>query len=311
MLSEDGGVMGTAHGEGAAPCPVAIVGAGAIGLTLAGALAAGGHPLTVCGGRPFAAITLTATDGTVARWPVAHTADPATVAATPLIVVAVKAPDTPAIGPWLRALAGPGSTVVVAQNGIEQRERVAPFVGDARIVPAVVYTNVERTGVGAATVRHPVSGPDLAVPDDPAGREVAARFNAGGLIAAPEADFRAALWTKLLINIVGNSLTALTGRRVEVVRDPAIAAVGRDLLAEAVAVARAEGVPFPADQPERTLAWLRVLPPGATSSMLQDRLAGRPLEYDALTGAVVRAAERHGLPVPINRTLLALLAALQ
>ena len=49
--------------------------------------------------------------------------------------------------------------------------------------------------------------------------------------------------------------------------------------------------------------------PEAGTSMLYDRLAGRPLEHEALTGALVEAADRHGIPVPVNRTLLALLSA--
>ena len=52
------------------------------------------------------------------------------------------------------------------------------------------------------------------------------------------------------------------------------------------------------------------LSPASGSSMLYDRLAGRPLEYDALTGAVVRMAGRHGIPVPLNCAMLALLEAL-
>jgi 2-dehydropantoate 2-reductase len=43
--------------------------------------------------------------------------------------------------------------------------------------------------------------------------------------------------------------------------------------------------------------------------MLADRLAGRPTEHDEITGAVVRAAKRHGLDVPLNRAMLALLMA--
>jgi 2-dehydropantoate 2-reductase len=50
--------------------------------------------------------------------------------------------------------------------------------------------------------------------------------------------------------------------------------------------------------------------PTSGSSMLYDRLAGQPLEYDALTGTVVRMAEQHGIPVPLNRAMLALLEAL-
>ena len=60
----------------------------------------------------------------------------------------------------------------------------------------------------------------------------------------------------------------------------------------------------------RTLAFYDALPPDTGSSMLFDRLAGRPLEHQGLTGAVVRAADRHGIDVPLNRAILALLEGL-
>lgn len=286
---------------------MAVVGAGAIGTALAGALAATGHAVTVCGGRPMDRIELTE-DGRARSWPVKYTTDPADIDRHELLVLAVKAQDTPGVVPWLRAVAGPRTTVVVAQNGVEQRERVAPYVGEAHVVPAVVYLNAERTAVGRVVLRH-AGEADLSVPDDEVSLDIAVRLRAGGLRVAVEHDFRTVLWSKLLTNITGNPLTALTGRRIEVLREPGVAAVATALLTEAAAVARVEGAALPDDQPARTLRWLQELPDGCTTSMLQDRLAGRPLEYDALTGAVVRAAERHGIPVPTNRTVLALLAA--
>jgi 2-dehydropantoate 2-reductase len=79
------------------------------------------------------------------------------------------------------------------------------------------------------------------------------------------------------------------------------------LLREAAEVARADGAVIAADQPERTVAWLGTLPADAPTSMLADRLAGRGLEHDALTGAVLRAATRHRVEAPLVEALHALL----
>ncbi|MEE1799251.1 2-dehydropantoate 2-reductase [Streptomyces sp. JV176] len=290
--------------------PVALIGAGAIGLSLASALARAGRSITVCGGRePVDRIEVTE-DGTPETWPVRHVTDPAGIAGHTTAIVAVKAHHTAAVSEWLRALARPGSTVLVAQNGVEQRERVLPHVRPAHIVPSVVYLNVERTAPGRARLRR-VGALDIALPDDAAGAALAAELEAGGMRTSTEADLKTVAWTKLLTNITANPLTALTGRRADVMRDPGIERVARRLMTEAVLAGRAEGAALTEAHIDRAVDWLQHVPEGSTTSMREDRLAGRALEYDALTGAVVRAAERHGIDVPANRSILALLAAIE
>ncbi|MDO0934966.1 2-dehydropantoate 2-reductase [Streptomyces sp. DG2A-72] len=290
--------------------PVAVIGAGAIGLSLASALARTGRPITVCGGRtPIDHIEITE-DGVPQSRPVRHVTDPAAIAEHTTAVVAVKAHHTPTAADWLRALARPEVTVLVAQNGVEHRERVLPYVGPARIVPSVVYLNVERTQPGHAILRR-VGTHDVAVPDDADGVALAAELNAGGIRTSTEADFTTVAWAKLLTNITANPLTALTGRRAEVMRDPEIERIGRRIMAEAVEVGRADGAVLTDEHIDRAMHWLQHVPEGSTTSMREDRLAGRPLEHDALTGAVARAAERHGIDVPANRFVLALLSAIE
>ena len=116
---------------------------------------------------------------------------------------------------------------------------------------------------------------------------------------------------ELLGNLAVNPITALTMRRREVFRDPAARALALSLLEEAVVVGRAAGAKLAEDQAQRTLKELSGYSASGGSSMLYDRIAGKPLEHEYLTGAVVRAAERHAISVPVNRTILALLEALK
>jgi len=97
---------------------------------------------------------------------VRHATCPAHIVGHRLVVLAVKAQHTGEVGHWLRTIAGPETTVLVAQNGIEHLERVAPYVGDSGVVPAAVYVPVDRPEPGRAIVRWP-AGRDLAVPADP------------------------------------------------------------------------------------------------------------------------------------------------
>lgn len=287
--------------------PVAVIGLGAIGTVLAAALAEAGHDVVVCGRRRVDHVELTNGDGT-RTYPVRWVAEPADVGAYGWVVLATKIHNTPDVAPWLRATTDESSRVVVAQNGIDHAARVSPLVAGA-VVPTIVYINAERTGPGGAYAR-PTSAHELVVPDDDGGRAAAGLFAASGLHVEPVADFRTAAWRKLLTNVVGNPITALTCRRAEVMHEPRVTELAMSLLRETVAVARADGADLPDDVAEQTLAWLHGLPPDGSSSMLQDREAGRTLEYDGLTGAVVRLGEAHGVPVDTNRAVLALLSAL-
>jgi 2-dehydropantoate 2-reductase len=104
-------------------------------------------------------------------------------------------------------------------------------------------------------------------------------------------------------------MTCLTLRRQEVLRRPDIQALCLSVLDEAVAVARADGARLADDEPAQTMAKLMTFGPELGTSMYFDRLAGRPLEVEALTGAIVAAGQRLGVPTPLNGALLTLLRA--
>jgi 2-dehydropantoate 2-reductase len=99
-------------------------------------------------------------------------------------------------------------------------------------------------------------------------------------------------------------------QRQAVLRRPDIEKLCRDILDEAIAVARAKGVKLAEDETARTISTLGNFSGELGTSMYFDRLAGRRLEAEALTGAIVAAGERHGVAVPLNRALLTLLRAI-
>ncbi|HET6966595.1 MAG TPA: ketopantoate reductase C-terminal domain-containing protein [Acidimicrobiales bacterium] len=119
-----------------------------------------------------------------------------------------------------------------------------------------------------------------------------------------------AAWQKLLGNLVANPITALTMRRIDVMSSPGIPDLARGLLEEAVAVGRASGASFDPSVVEAIVAGTAQYGPETGSSMLYDRLAGRHMEHQYLTGEVVRRGERLGIPVPLNGAVLALLEAI-
>jgi 2-dehydropantoate 2-reductase len=284
---------------------VAVIGAGSVGCMLAAHLAGAGCDITICGRAPLERIVMTI-DGDTVEHKVAWAAEPAELPPLRWAVLATKIHHTPAVADWLGALP-PGSAVLAAQNGVGHRARLEPLTA-ATVVPMLVYPNAERIGPGRVRVRR--TGRGLVVPDDETGRAAAALFAGSDLAVEPVADFATAAWEKLLFNVIANPLTALTGRPIDVLGEPAMAALGLDLALEAVAVARAEGAALTPDDARGALAWLQALPLGTRSSMLQDRTAGREMEHQGLLGPVVERGRHHAVPTPLTGAVLALLDAL-
>jgi 2-dehydropantoate 2-reductase len=278
---------------------IAVVGAGAIGGLLAAELVALGHEVTVCARRPLSRLVVER-DAAPRDVSVTAVTSPDDAAAADWVLVALKAHHSAGAAPWLEALRGPRTVVVGVQNGVEHRENLG-----ADVVPALAYTAVERVSDGV--LRHS-SGDRLVVPAAASG--FAALFDGSALQVELADDFLTAAWRKLLANLAGNAITTLTLRRAGALRGGGLRELARGLLLEGVAVGRAEGAALSDEDVARTLAFYDALPPDTGSSMLFDRLAGRPLEHQGLTGAVVRAAGRHGLDVPLNHAVLALLEGL-
>ena len=293
------------------PClrlKLAVVGVGGIGGALAMALrAADRHEVVACARRPLERLVLEWNDA-VLDLPLCIAAGPGAVGVADWVMLCTKAHHTPDAAPWLASLCRPGTRVAVLQNGIDHVARTAPFADGATVVPVIVYYNGERLGPDRVRMRQ-VAGHDLVVADDADGRDFARVLDGSGLRVLCTDDFKTRAWRKLLLNIVVNPVTALTLQRQAVVRRPDVHALCLDILAEAVAVARADGARLADDEPARVMKGLLAAPEGLGTSMYFDRLAGRTLEIEALTGALVAAADRYGVPVPLNRALLVLCRA--
>ncbi len=285
----------------------AVVGVGGVGGYLAWQVASQGHDVQLCVRKPFSRLVIRS-DG-------AEHVVAAQVLSGPLqlrtpvdvVILATKAQDTPATAAWLQALCHSGTTVVIAQNGIDHAARVADLVPGSPLLPALVYAagEVRRPGV---VVHH--GGHRIVVPPGPPAGVLSALLRGSRAELQIAADFTTTAWQKLLSNLAANALTALTLRRLHVLAEPHLQPLVRRVMEEGIAVAEAEGARLPATLTDDVLRLWASYPASTGSSMLNDRLAGRPFEHEAITGAVVRRAREHGIATPCNDTLLALLRAL-
>ena len=285
---------------------VAVVGPGSVGSFFAAQLSAAGLPVLSCVRRPFDRYVVESQEAPV-DVPATTLTDPGLVdGPVRWVLLTVKAHQTEGARPWLERLCDDGTTVVVVQNGVEQEERGRSVSGRASVVPGVVYCGAELLGPGH--VRHHRHA-TLLVPLGPDVDELVALFADTPCKIRPTEGWLTEAWRKLGANVVANGITALTMRRIEVLADPAIQELARQILRECWTVGEAEGAAVSPDDADRLVSGMAGSPGSGGSSMYYDRLAGRPLEHDALYGAVVRAGQRQGIPTPLHEAMSALLEA--
>ncbi len=288
---------------------IAVIGLGSIGGVVAGCLAAAGrHHVTACVRRPIEKLVLDQPGGTVELQLPVYTDAAQIKEPADWVLLCTKTHQTQSAAPWLARLCAAKTRIAVLQNGIGHVERVAPLADGATVLPIIVYYNGERLAPDRVRLRQG-SDQDMAVADDVDGRAFAQLFAGTPLRVQLCDDFATLIWRKLLINAVANPITALTLQRQAVLRRAEIQELCLAILAEAVAVGRAEGVRLADDEPQRALATLFTFSGELGTSMYFDRLAGLTLEVEALTGAIVAAGERRGIATPLNHALLALLRA--
>ncbi|MFF8870963.1 ketopantoate reductase family protein [Streptomyces massasporeus] len=187
--------------------------------------------------------------------------------------------------------------VVPFLNGVEHPAALRARYRSDRVAPAVI--RVESTRVAPGVVEHgsPFAEIDLTGTDVPRPRldALADAFAAAGPATRVLEDETATLWAKMSFLAPFALLTTRDGLPLGDVRTR-----HRDeltaLVEETAAISRACG--GPAD-PAQALARYDSFPPSTKSSMQRDAEAGRPLELDAIGGALLRAAERHGIPAPV------------
>ncbi len=288
---------------------VAVIGLGSIGGVIAGLLAAvDRHDIVACVRRPIERLVVERSEGAI-EVPLHALADPAEAKPVDWVLLCTKTHDTASSAAWLRRLCGRETRVAVLQNGIGHADRLAAFVGRASVVPTIVYYNGERLDPDRVRFRR-AGEHDFAVGDDPDGRAFVALLDGTAMRILRSPDFKTLAWRKLLLNAIANPITALTLQRQAVFRREDVKTLCLAILDEAAAIGRADGARLAAHESEQLLATLLTYPPDAGTSMYFDRLAGRPLEIEALTGAVVAAGERYRMPTPLNRMLLTLARAI-
>lgn len=284
---------------------IALVGPGAIGTTVAAALHEVGRTPAIFGRSAHEQLELRFDGGRIAV-PGPVRTNPAEVDNTfDLVFVAVKSTQIDAAAPWLSALCNKNTVVCVLQNGVEQKTLVAPYVPGSPVLPSVVWFPAQREPDASVWLRGKAR---ITLPDTQESSLVLAALSGTRCSVDVAADFTSVAWRKLLQNAVAG-LMVLAGRRAGMYSRADIAGLALAYLQECLEVARAEGATLGDEVPQEIVDAFRGYPADLGTSILADREAGRPLEWDSRNGVVQRRARSHGIATPISDLVVPLLAA--
>jgi 2-dehydropantoate 2-reductase len=310
---------------------IVIAGAGAIGGYIGARLARAGADVVLFARGPHLramqerGLRVKSADGDFEVRP-SVSGDLAAIGTADVVFLGVKAHSLTTLAPGLRVLYGPDTVVVSTQNGIPwwyfqgvggeldglRLERVDPggavaaAIEPRRVVGSLAYfaTDIIEPGV----IRH-TEGNRISFGEPDGSRSERARAIAEALIGAGfrcpiTTRIRHEIWVKLLGNVAFNPISALTGGTLEeLARHPEVSQLIRTVMAETEAVAAKLGIELPISIDQRMAGAEKV---GAhKTSMLQDLEAGRPMELDAVVGAVLELGDRLGVPMPATRSVYA------
>jgi 2-dehydropantoate 2-reductase len=292
---------------------VAVMGAGAVGCYYGGMLARAGHVVTLIA-RPehVAAIELSGlhlqTQTFDQHVRLAASTDASAVQGAKLLLFCVKSADTEAAGVQMRPYLEPDALVLSLQNGVDNADRLRGVLPQHTVAAAVVYVATQMAGPGH--VKHNGRG-ELVIEPSAASVEVAQALVAAGVPTELSANVRGALWAKLILNCAYNAVSAITQLPYgKTVAGEGVQALMRDVVAECLAVAQADGVQVPGDV-DAAIRKIADTMPGQYSSTAQDLARGKRSEIDYLNGFVVRCGQARGVPTPANRVLWALVKLLE
>ncbi|HUI82857.1 MAG TPA: 2-dehydropantoate 2-reductase [Candidatus Binatia bacterium] len=308
-----------------------IAGAGAIGAYIGARMAQAGFDVTLFARGPHLramqerGVVVRTADGDFAASPtIAGSLD--AVGPVDVVFLGVKAQGLPQLAPQLGPVLGPETAVVSLQNGIPwwyfqgfggewdglRLERIDPggvissAIAARRVVGSIVYFSTEITAPGV--VQH-IEGNRISL-GEPDGarsercRRIAEALIASGLRCPLTSRIRHEIWVKLLGNASFNPVSVLTRATLaQMVRDPGVCSVIRNIMQEVEAVSGKLGMELPISIDQRIAGAEKV--GEHKTSMLQDLEAGRSMELEALVGSVVELGERVGLPMPCTRTVYA------
>jgi 2-dehydropantoate 2-reductase len=226
------------------------------------------------------------------------------------VIILVKSAQTREAMASAMSLLGPETIVMSLQNGLGHEDILGEVVGRNRVLAGKTYCGGQFLAPGhviCGTQERETHIGELNGEISSRVQKIADTFNAAGLLTLVSNNIMGTIWDKLLINVATGALSGVTGLCYgDLYQLPELEACAMAAVAEAMQVAQARGVKISIAEPNQ--AWRMAgagLPFEFKASILQSLERGARTEVDYINGAVVRLGLQHGVPTPVNSTLLA------
>lgn len=302
---------------------ICVLGAGALGSTIGGTLAAGGSTVILVDVHEAHVAAINA-HGLRMRMGdseklvrVEAITDCRSVEPVDLVIVLVKSFHTrAAMEQATPHIVGPDTVVMSLQNGMGHEDILAAVVGRHRVMGGKTYVGgvfLEPGRIIAGVQDKETLIGELDGTISARAKAIASEFERAGLRTVVSDNILGVIWDKLLVNVATGALAAITRLTYgDLYRVPEIERCAITAVAEAMAVARSNGIALGTREPRE--AWIKAaegLPALFKTSMLQSLEKGSPTEVDFINGAVVRAGIAAGIPTPVNATLVACIKGIE
>ncbi len=303
-----------------------VMGAGALGSAFGGMLARAGHDVTLIGRERYMApirehgLRLSGIWGSHIVKNIRAMSELKTNDEPDVILLTTKSFDTETAMKALQPLISDESdTVVISlQNGIGNEECIARYVGEAHTMGGMVITGFELLHPGEVEVT--VSAATTKIGEltneiTPRLKKIVAVFNEAGIPADAVDNIQSHIWAKALYNAALNPLSAIFRVSYGELAHHQSFAIIEEVIHEAFNVARAENIRLFWNRAEEYLEYLRreqiPLTEKHRSSMLRDIERGKKTEIDFLNGVFVDLGKEHGIPTPVNETIVRMIKFLE
>ncbi|MEW6510389.1 MAG: 2-dehydropantoate 2-reductase [Bacteroidota bacterium] len=298
----------------------AVIGSGGVGGYFGAQLAkAGEDVMFTARGKHLEAmqahgLRVVSTEGTVVVPASRCVATPEAIGPVDVVLFCVKSYDTESAGRTLKPLLRPDTVIISLQNGVENEDLLRGVFPDAVVFGGVAYVYATITRPGEVTEsggpRKLVFGPFEGSPVEHRRRATAILdvVRGAGIAAEVPGDIIAALWKKFIFITGAAGLTALTRLTLaEILAVEPTRLLLADAMGETLTVARGRRVHIEEDYLHGVFATIHRFDNNTRSSLYYDLVHGKPLELEALSGAVVRFGTALGVPTPVHRTIYAAL----